>query len=148
MNLEDIQRWIVSLIKAEHELEGVPVIADNGSYPKIPEREAGLRTVAIAQIVWQIESEALVDDCPASTDIEEISIAVVIDENLAITCLPEGLENRAEKALRLVRKATLGKKPQSVRGHPIHFSDPAFKNVGSSNGFRQFVLFLKLASII
>ena len=57
MNLEDLQPWIESLLKAHPSLASVPAILDDGTYPKTPGREEALRSKGLCLVVWQIESE-------------------------------------------------------------------------------------------
>jgi hypothetical protein len=135
---------VISLLKFEPELNGMPILADNGQYPKTPHREDALKTKGIAVIVWQIESSGLVDASPSGNGIEEIAIPIVIEENVVAAQSLSGAQLQAEKALRLVRKALLGKRPPNTHGIVLRSDDPPFRNFGLQNGSRRIVAILTM----
>jgi len=144
MNLEDIQPWVIDLLKAHPALAGVPVLADDGTYPQTPAREDALRTKGLVLIVWQIESEGLIDDSPGGAAVEEITIAIVIEENALVSRAPGGAGIRAEKVLRLVREATIGKRHASAPKVALRAGDPPFKNFGTKDGVQRIVVMLRV----
>lgn len=139
MNLEDIQPWVASLLQTAPEFHGISILADDGTYPKTPEREVALKSKGLVLIVCQIESEGLVDDSPTGAGIEEISIAIIIEENVSACRTDRGAGIHAEKALRLVRNAILGKRPGQPFGISIRSADPPFSNLGNRNGVSRIV---------
>lgn len=148
MNLEDIQPWITSLLTGHAPLVGVPVIEDDGTYPKTPGREDALRTKGLCLVVWQIESGGLVDEVQKGGAIESLKLTVVIEENAAVCRTASGANIRAEKALRLVRQATIGKRHASDPGVSLRMDDPPFKNFGTANGVMRIAMFLALDNLV
>lgn len=144
MNLEDIQPWVLSLIKAEPELANVPTIADDGSYPKTPGREAALKSRGLVLIIWAIESDGLVDDSPKGGGVEEISIVIVIEENITVSRSAAGIGIPVEKALRLVRRACLGKQPALAHGVFLRASITPFKHFGTQSGLARILAMFNL----
>jgi hypothetical protein len=144
MNLEDVQPWIASLLASSPGLAGVSVIEDDGTYPKTPGREEALSTQGLCLVVWQIESDGLLDDVPKGAAIETLKLVVVVEENAAVCRGSGGVNIRAEKALRLARAATVGKRHSSDPGAALRPGDPPFKNFGTTNGVQRIAMFLAL----
>lgn len=139
MNLEEIQPWVAQLLIGDPQLVGVPVLQDDGSYPKTPQREDALNAKGLVLVVWQLECEGTVD-VTNSGGLEEMSLAVIIEENTAVNRgRPGGTGIPAMKALRLVRNALWGQfiEPNSRRA--LRPADPSFKNFGTENGVQRIV---------
>jgi hypothetical protein len=81
MNLIDIQPAVVGLLQADTRFEGVPILADDGTYPKTPGREAALAGPGLVLIVWEIESDGLVDGARTGLASHDVYVPVVIEEN-------------------------------------------------------------------
>lgn len=139
MNIEDVQPWIADLLAAHEDLKLVPTLVDDGSYPKTPGREEALRTAGLCLVVWQVESDGLIDETHKGACIESLSLAVVIEENPKVCRVETGPNIRAEKALRLVREALVGKRPTDDPGAAIRPDNPPFKNFGNQNGVQRIV---------
>lgn len=144
MNLEELQPWVKALLAAHPALSIVAVLVDDGSYPKTPGRENALGTSGLCLIVWQIESDGLIDETQKGACIETLSLAIVIEENVKVCRGPTGLKMPAEKALRLVREALVGKRPDGEPGTVLRCADPPFKNFGNQNGVQRIVALFAL----
>ncbi len=83
MNLWEIQPAVVALLQADTRLAGVPVIADDGTYPKTPGRETALAHEGLVLVVWEIESDGLVDAAKTGLAAHDVYTPVVIEENPA-----------------------------------------------------------------
>lgn len=146
MNLWQIQPAVVALLKADSRLEGVPVIADDGTYPKTPGREAALAGPGLVLIVWEIESDGLVDASNTGLAAHDVYTPVVIEEN-PTTCRAEtGVKIEAEKALQHVLSALCGKVASG--GSRLVAMDPPFKNFGKVNGVRRIVANLSVRTFV
>ncbi len=109
MNLWEIQPAVVALLQADPRFSGVPVIADDGTYPKTPGRETALAGPGLVLIVWEIESDGLVDASETGLAAHDVYTPVVIEEN-PTTCRAEtGVKVEAEKALQWVLEDVAGK---------------------------------------
>lgn len=144
MNIEDVQPWVETLLKAHPQVGSVPILLDDGTYPKTPGREEALRTGGLCLVVWQIESEGLIDETQKGACVEELAIAVVIEENVKVSRGGTGLNIPAEKVLRLVREALVGKERTGEPGTVLRCADPPFKNFGNQNGVQRIVAMLAL----
>ncbi len=144
MHLEEIQPWAAQILKDHPELAGVPVLLDDGSYPKTPQREEALNTKGLVLVVWQLESEGLQDSATNGSCIEDLSMAVVIEENAAVSRRQGGLGISAMKALRLVRQALVGKYIEPNSNRRLLPGDPPFKNFGTENGVQRIVAMLTM----
>ena len=144
MNVEEVLPWIESLIKAHPRVANVSVIIDDGTYPKTPGRENALGTMGLCLIVWQIESDGLIDETQKGACVETLSLAVVIEENVKVCRGPTGMNIPAEKALRLVREALVGKQPDGDPGTVIRCANPPFRNFGNQNGVQRIVAMFNL----
>jgi hypothetical protein len=145
LNLWEIQPAVTALLQADSRLAGVPVIADDGTYPKTPGRETALGGPGLVLIVWEIESEGLVDASDTGLAAHDVYTPVVIEEN-PTTCRAEtGVKVEAEKALQWVLEDLAGKTAGSRR---FVVMDPPFKNFGKVNGVRRIVVNLSLRSFV
>jgi hypothetical protein len=145
LNLWEIQPAVVALLGADPRFAGVPVIADDGTYPKTPGREAALAGPGLVLIVWEIESDGLVDASDTGLAAHEVYTPVVIEEN-PTTCRAEtGVKIEAEKALQWVLEDVAGKAAGARR---FVVMDPPFKNFGKVNGVRRIVVNLSLRSFV
>lgn len=144
LKLEEVQPWIQSLVKARSSVANVPIILDDGTYPKTPGREHALGTGGLCLIVWQIESDGLIDETAKGACIETLFLAVVIEENVKVCRSETGLKIPAEKALRLVREALVGKRPADEPGTVLRCANPPFKNFGNKNGVQRIVALFSL----
>ncbi len=145
MNIEDVQPWLAGLLADSEDLEGVTILVDDGTYPKTPGREDALRRSGLVLVVWQVESGGLIDGHPNGAAIESLNLAVVIEENVAVSRGGGGgLGISAEKALRLVREALVGAKRSGEPGTVLRSDDPPFHNFGNQNGVQRIVVLLAL----
>ena len=145
MNLWEIQPAVVSLLEADSRLSGVPVISDDGTYPKTPGRETALAGPGLVLIVWEIESDGLIDASEAGLAAHGVYTPVVIEENPTVNRGGTGINIEAEKALQFVLEDISGKAAGSRR---FIVMDPPFKNFGKVNGVRRIVVNLSLRSFV
>ena len=145
MNLWEIQPAVEALLTADTRLTGVPVIADDGTYPKTPGRETALAGPGLVLIVWEIESDGLVDASDTGLAAHDVYTPVVIEENPTVSRSGTGIGIEAEKALQFVLEDLAGKAAGSRR---FIVMDPPFKNFGKVNGIRRMVVNLSLRSFV
>lgn len=151
MNLWQIQSTLVTLLQAKPQFSGITVLADDGTYPKTPNREAALQGKGLVLIVWQIESDGLIDASKTGVASHVIYCPVVIEENVKINRAAGGSLIEAEKALTYVWEAVLGRPLQSSQVAPVrqfHLLDPPFKNFGRLNGINRIVANFALVQTI
>jgi hypothetical protein len=144
VNLWEIQPFIVNLLKASSRLEKAVVLADDGTYPKTPERERALRESGLCLIVWQIESEGLADTSISGLSSHDIYVPVVIEENVIANRSDKGTGIVAEQALQYVLETCVGKPKPAMPRRAIVPMDPPFKNFGTVNGIQRIVANLSL----
>jgi hypothetical protein len=147
MNLADIQPTVVALLQADPRFGGVPVIADDGNYPKTPGRETALAGAGLVLIVWEIESDGLVDASDTGPAAHSVYTPVVIEENPTVCRAAGGVQIEAEKALQYVLEAVSGKPAGSSRTR-FTVMDPPFKNFGKVNGVRRIVVNLSSRALV
>ncbi len=145
MNLWEIQPAVVALLQADPRFSGVPVFADDGTYPKTPGRETALAGPGLVLIVWEIESDGLVDASETGLAAHEVYTPVVIEENPTACRAESGVKIEAEKALQWVMEDVAGKAAGARRFIAM---DPPFKNFGKVNGVRRIVVNLSLRSFV
>lgn len=144
MNLWEIQPFIVSLLKAAEKLQGAVVLADDGTYPKTPDREKALREPGLCLVVWQIESDGLVDHGNTGLSSHDVYVPVVIEENVTANRSDTGTKILAEQALHYVLETCVGQPKPSLPNRCIVPMDPPFKNFGTVNGIQRIVANLGL----
>ena len=145
MNLWEIQPAVVALLQADPRFEGVPVIADDGTYPKTPGRETALAGPGLVLILWEIESDGLVDASRTGLAAHDVYTPVVIEENPAVCRADSGVKIEAEKALQYALEDLSGKTAGARR---FIVMDPPFKNFGKVNGIRRIVVNLSLRAFV
>jgi hypothetical protein len=145
LNLWEIQPAVVALLLADSRFEGVPVIADDGTYPKTPGRETALAGPGLVLIVWEIESDGLVDASRTGLAAHDVYTPVVIEENPTVCRAESGVKIEAEKALQYALEDLSGKTAGTRR---FIVMDPPFKNFGKVNGIRRIVVNLSLRAFV
>lgn len=148
MNLWEIQSFIVGLLKSSALLSKAVVLADDGTYPKTPEREAALRDCGLCLIVWQIESEGLHDASPPGPSSHDVYVPVVIEENVSVNRSDKGTGIVAEQALQYVLAACVGQPKSALPNRSLLPMDPPFKNFGKVNGVNRLVANLSIRAHI
>jgi hypothetical protein len=159
VNLWEIQPAVVALLQADTRLAGVPVIADDGTYPKTPGRETALAGPGLVLIVWEIESDGLVDAARGGLAAHDVYCPIVIEENPGACRAATGVQIEAEKALQYVLEAISGEAAvatcQTVAAcQPVAacqrfvVMDPPFKNFGRVNGVRRIVVNLNVRAYV
>jgi hypothetical protein len=121
------------------------VLADDGTYPKTPGRETALAGPGLVLIVWEIESDGLVDASPTGLAAHDVYTPVVIEENPTKCRAEGGINIQAEKALQYVLETIAG---QQGGGQRFVVMDPPFKNFGKVNGVRRIVVNLSLRTFV
>ena len=142
MNLEDIQTTARTLILAVTEIADaeVPVLIDDGSYPKVEGREEALRGGGLSIIVTPVHAHGIVDAGRGGLTSMDVGFHVVIAENAKVNRGDAGTGVVCEKAVRLVMAGLVGKPNTSAPGKPIALDDPPFEQFGTTNGVRQMVV--------
>ena len=134
------------MLEADVRLQGVPILADDGTYPKTPGRESALAGPGLVLIVWEIESEGLVDASDAGLAAHDVYTPIVIEENPTKCRGAAGVQIEAEKVLQYVLEAIAGK-PSTPRQRFV-VMDPPFKNFGKVNGVRRLVVNLSVRTFV
>ena len=96
-------------------------------------------------IVWEIESDGLIDVSETGLAAHDVYTPVVIEENPTVSRSETGIGIEAEKALQYVLEEVAGKAGGSRR---YIVMDPPFKNFGKVNGIRRMVVNLSLRSFV
>lgn len=138
MNIDDLQSYVVTTLEAYSPLStaAIPVISEDGTYPATEGLERGLADKGIAIVVWQIESDGIVDVNRSGLSSQSVMVPVVIEENRKVNST--GIS--AEKAMRYVMQALAGKPSCDPPEEPFTLADPPFKNFWTVNGIRRFVV--------
>jgi hypothetical protein len=145
MNLENIQSTAKTLLEAEAGLTGVPVLADDGTYPQTPNREAALATEGIVIIIWQIMGADLTDQVRGrGRHSELVELPITIEENRAVNLSTTGLGFAPEKAVRITLSALCG----NPSDDPFSPGNPPWANFGNVDGVSQWIVNLNIKSNI
>jgi len=151
MNLEDIQTTARDIIEAIAEIAAntVPVLIDDGSYPKVEGREGALRTGGLCIIVTPVHALGIVDAGRGGLTSMDVGFHVVIEENAKVNRAPStGTGVVCEQAVRLVMAGLVGKPTTSAPGKGFSLDDPPFEQFGTTNGVRQMVVNIVLRSFV
>lgn len=145
MNLEQVQAYLVQRLQGAAALSGVPVLTEDGTYPKTPQREDALRTQGLALIVWQIEPGSVVDSSPTGAAVVEVYVPVIVEENVKVNRAAGGTQIPAEAAVRHVIQAATGRPdPRTAGNKAFELMDPWMRNFGCVGGVQRFVVNLVL----
>ncbi len=144
MNLHEIQQLIHNRI-APLLPDGV-VLDDDGTYPKTPLREQLLAEKGLAVIVWEPESDGLIDTARNGTAVQGIYVPIVVEENVKVN-RSTGTTMAALKALMVVQAAISGLKAPGSNEVFLP-DDTPFQNLGKINGINRIVAFFTLKQAI
>lgn len=139
MNLWEIQPFVAGRLTASSTLTGIDVLQDDGTYPKTPLREEKLQTKGLVLIVWEIDSEGLVDVAQTGFGVHDIYVPVVVEENVKVNRSDTGTKIPALKALQFTLTAVSGQRSSPASRHVFLPMDPPFKNFGKVNGINRLV---------
>lgn len=156
MNLEDIQPNALAAIARIFEVQaaGVPVLLDDGSYPKVEGREENLRTKGICITIMPIRFDELTDSTRSGVAVEEIILDVLIEESVKVNRAASGTGVSCEKAIRLIREGISGRPNVTVPNQPntsapfTPFRYDGFWGPETNNGTRQAAVFFRVKSFI
>lgn len=137
MKLADIQSTAKSLLEAHPGLLGVPVLADDGSYPQTPDREAALKTEGVVIILWQINTGELKDTTRPGRFAQTVEMPISVEENQAVNLGGDGLGIKAETIVQEILTALSGK--PSI-DDPFMPANPPFANFGKVDGVNQWII--------
>lgn len=148
MNLWDIQPFMATKLRAEtHFLNTVDVIEDDGTYPKVPQRQEILSRKGLILCVWRPDSEGIIDISRTGLMQHGIYVPVVIEENVKVN--REGVGGtriQALQALQYVLSCISGKRPAPTSNEIFLPLDQPFKNYGVVNGVNLIVANFVLAT--
>lgn len=149
MNLEDIQSWAASLLAAFPEFAnaglviydannppGNGIFLNDGTYPKIPGREDALNYRGLCIVVDSVDFDGVSDATRTGVTSVDVALDVLVEENVLVNRGPNGTGIVAEKALRLVWEALLGK-PGAGGQTNMRLAQEVSTNYGVSNGLRR-----------
>jgi hypothetical protein len=156
MNLEDIQTNAFAAISRIFEVSssGVPVLLDDGTYPKVDGREEYLRTKGVCIIIMPIRFDELTDSVRSGFAAEEIILDVLIEENVKLNRSAAGTGVSCEKAIRLIREGISGRPNVSAPNSPnsdapfTPFRYDGFWGPEFNNGARQAAVFFRVKCFI
>lgn len=153
MNLSDVQGALVAALQAAPGLAALQaaggILADDGTYPKTPGRQAALSSAGVAVVVWGIESDGLVDSTGSGTVAHRVYVPVVIEELPAVSRAPGGLGQTGEEVLGAILSAIAGKPAATVNPRfKFRLGQQPFDNLGTVNGLQRFVVNVTLLHVI
>jgi hypothetical protein len=137
MNLWEIQPKLVELLQASPLLQGITILADDGTYPKTPQRESAVQKKGLVLIVWSVEGGGVVHASANGFGIESIASPVVIEENVAVNRATGGTGIVLEQAIQYVRSAIIGQFKPGAPYDTFRLSSPSFHQLGVVNGTRR-----------
>ena len=142
MKIDELQEYVQDLLEAHDKFSAVPVTValDDGSYPKIPEREAALREKGLCLTVWRVESLGLKTASLSGVFGQFIHLVVVIEENSKVNRADGGTKITAETALTYVQEAITGNPKGGAPNEPILPSETPFDHMGTVNGVRTIIV--------
>lgn len=114
MNLELLQSYVAGLLAAEPVFSaaglavGTGIILDDGTYPKIPGREAALRTLGLCLTVGDPDY-GMADSVRGGTSKVLCDLVVGIEENVKVNQSATGTGITFHKAIRLVIQSVIGR---------------------------------------
>lgn len=137
MNLEDAQAAVAALLPLHPLLAAVPVIVDNGTYPKASTREGYLRSNGLVFIVRQVDGVSSVDTAQNGVSAYEFGITVQIEEDVKVNRSSGGTGIEIQKAVRLVMESVCGKPANSqLPQTPFSIDQAVFNSSGVVEGLQ------------
>jgi hypothetical protein len=140
MNLWEIQPQLVALLTASPLLAGVPVMADDGTYPKTPSREASLASKGLCIVVGQVESSGLRGRNANGFVVLDVYVPVLVEENATVNREQTGGTGIVieDAVLRVVKALVAKPQPGTPTSFKLH--QPPFNNLGTVNGLQQMLV--------
>jgi hypothetical protein len=136
VKLEDLQTTAKALIEAITEIASanIPVIVDDGSYPRLSEREAALAAPGVVIIVFPPQAKSIDGEISRSGVAKfHVGLHVAVEENKAANVT--GLD--VQKVMRLVMDNVSGKPATPPPGLGFIGDSPPFVTFPTTDGLRQ-----------
>jgi hypothetical protein len=156
MNLWEIQTYVAGVLRAHSKIAAqpggrvaIPVLEDDGGYPKIPDMERHLRREGLVLVVWGIQNNGLHGDNenPSLMDLD-VYVPIVIEENVKACRSRTGVNVPAEQALQWVFEALLARPTKvGIQTTIRPFSSP-FQNFGKIGGVNKIMANFVLRTFI
>jgi hypothetical protein len=140
VKLHEIQPYVVWLLTNYAALAGVPIVTDDGTYPKLPAREEALQNHGACIIVWQPESDGMTDGGESLAVADRVYIPIIIEEAVTTNRTAGGTGITAPQLVEHVATAVLGHPSGGAPARAIVFGNPPWKNFGSESGIQRFVV--------
>jgi hypothetical protein len=148
MNLGDIQPYVYDLISKHPQLAGVPMVMDDGTYPKIPAREVALTTKGVFIVVGQITARAVDEAALSGHNSLEIEISVCFECNPAVSATPmTGVNIPAPTGIQHILEAVSGKPADADERLQMDKGNP-FENLPSENGIHRMAATFTMPKLI
>jgi hypothetical protein len=145
VKLSEIQSEVVSYLTGAAALAGLTVIADDGTYPKTPQREQAMREKGILMVVWNPQADAVTDQVIGAESYGMFStkVHIVVEENAARSRLSVENGGAGMTGLAVVEEvisAVVGRDGGVNENNGFTLSDPPFTDFGADEGLRRFVV--------
>lgn len=110
VQLWELQDFVADLLRSSSAFAslGIKVLVNDGTYPKLPERETALQAQGIVLIVWTVQPSGLVYNAQGGAFAEEIYVPIVVEELEAVNSSETGANLSSEQAVQYVQSATIG----------------------------------------
>jgi hypothetical protein len=148
VNLGTIQGYVAGLIAAHPSLAGVPLIQDDGSFPKVPGREKALTTEGALIVVGRVDSRGVSQAAESGHARLEIYVPVMVEWNRSVSQnTTTGLNTSAADMAQYVIEATVGK-PEGADERLRADEGEPFKNLENENGVHRMLVNLVMPKLI
>lgn len=150
MTLSELQAGVISLLSGHGFIAQrlIPVVADDGNYPKIPAREDALTvkdtddptvTKGLVVVVWEPECDGKVTESKSGLLKTRVGLHLIVEENQQVNRGDRGFGVTAWEVLEECQKALLGRPGHGPLDEPILAADPPWDNFGRVNGVNRLV---------
>jgi hypothetical protein len=145
MNIEDLQSTAKTLIEAHAPLDGITVIADDGTWPQTPAREAALESDGLVIIIWQDTGGTPLDVVSRRGRLMlSVDLPITIEENRKVNLGVGGLNKDPGLVVREVLSCLCG----FPLSDPFEPGDDPYSNIGDVGGINMRLINLKNKSTI
>jgi len=140
MTFAEVQSRVAALLTVEDALNGIPVLLEDGSYPRLSGREQAHRSPGVCLIVFPVESAIAETPTRGVPPVLLVDFAIVIEESRRTNRSNAGSGLVAEEIIRRVQQCLLA--PKTPAGHSEFrvAADEAFVALGMHDGVEQWVV--------
>lgn len=140
-HIDTVQSALVAALQAYAPLANVPIVAEDGSYPKLPAYETAINLQGLVIIVWEPTGEPLHQESRQGAPvILKNYIPVVVHENVAVNRAAGGTNIKMQTAVKHVIQCLHGLSTGAGKKAVYLAADAPYETLKTEHGIKATII--------